>query len=103
MVNPDRARSRTFVVTGASSGIGLATARRLLAEGGSVVGADLADPPDLGPGFRFVPADVTDEVAVAAVLDAVPDRLDGVFHAAGVAGVAPCTCSTAPNGTGSSR
>ncbi len=46
MVNPDRARSRTFVVTGAASGIGLATARRLLAEGGTVVGADLAAPPD---------------------------------------------------------
>jgi len=89
MVNADRARSRTFVVTGAASGIGLATARRLLAEGGSVVGADVAPPPDLGPDFRFVTADVTDEAAIAAVLDAVPGRLDGVFHAAGVAGGGP--------------
>ncbi|MGH3676448.1 MAG: SDR family NAD(P)-dependent oxidoreductase [Mycobacterium sp.] len=85
----DRARSRTFVVTGAASGIGLATARRLLAEGGTVVGADLASPPDLGPRFTFVTADVTDETAVAAVLSAVPDRLDGVVHAAGVAGGGP--------------
>jgi NAD(P)-dependent dehydrogenase (short-subunit alcohol dehydrogenase family) len=89
MVSADRARSRTFVVTGAASGIGLATARRLLAEGGSVVGADLAAPPDLGPEFRFVTADVTDEAAIAAVLAAVPDRLDGVVHAAGVAGGGP--------------
>jgi NAD(P)-dependent dehydrogenase (short-subunit alcohol dehydrogenase family) len=89
MVSADRARSRTFVVTGAASGIGLATAQRLLAEGGSVVGADLAAPPDLGPGFRFVTADVTDEAAIAAVLAAVPDRLDGVVHAAGVAGGGP--------------
>src|SRR6201981_3489708 len=89
MVRADRARSRTFVVTGAASGIGLATAQRLLAEGGSVIGADLASPPDLGPEFRFVTADVTDEAAVAAVLAAVPDRLDGVFHAAGVAGGGP--------------
>jgi NAD(P)-dependent dehydrogenase (short-subunit alcohol dehydrogenase family) len=89
MVNADRARSRAFVVTGVASGIGLATARRLLAEGGTVVGADLAAPPDLGPEFRFVTADVTDEAAVAAVLAAVPDRLDGVFHAAGVAGGGP--------------
>ena len=66
MVIVDRARSRTFVVTGAASGIGLATAERLLAEGGTVVGADLAAPPDLGPDFRFVAADVTDEAAIAA-------------------------------------
>jgi NAD(P)-dependent dehydrogenase (short-subunit alcohol dehydrogenase family) len=92
-VNADRARSRTFVVTGAASGIGLATARRLLAEGGTVVGADLAAPPDdlafRARDFLFVTADVADEAAVAAVLAAVPDRLDGVFHAAGVAGGGP--------------
>ena len=89
MVDAARARSRTFVVTGAASGIGLATARRLLAEGGTVVGADLAAPPDLGADFRFVTADGTDEAAIAAVLAAVPDRLDGVFHAAGIAGGGP--------------
>ena len=90
MVNADRGRSRTFVVTGAASGIGLATARRLLAEGGAVVGADLAAPPgDLGANFTFVAADVTDESAVASVVGAVPGRLDGVVHAAGVAGGGP--------------
>jgi NAD(P)-dependent dehydrogenase (short-subunit alcohol dehydrogenase family) len=89
MVNADRARSRTFVVTGVASGIGLATAERLLAEGGIVVGADVAAPPDLGPDFHFVAADITDESAVAAVLAAVPDRLDGIVHAAGVAGGGP--------------
>src|SRR5258708_6137525 len=89
MVSGDRASSRTFVVTGVASGIGLATAERLLAEGGSVVGADLAAPPDLGPDFRFVAADITDEAAIAAVLAAVPDRLDGVVHSAGVAGGGP--------------
>jgi NAD(P)-dependent dehydrogenase (short-subunit alcohol dehydrogenase family) len=89
VVNADRAHSRTFVVTGAASGIGLATAERLLAEGGVVVGADVAAPPDLGSDFHFVTADITDESAVAAVLAAVPDRLDGVVHAAGVAGGGP--------------
>jgi NAD(P)-dependent dehydrogenase (short-subunit alcohol dehydrogenase family) len=89
MASPDRAHSRTFIVTGAASGIGLATARRLLAEGGTVVGADLASPPDIGPQFTFVTADITDEAGVAATLAAVPDRLDGVVHAAGVAGGGP--------------
>jgi NAD(P)-dependent dehydrogenase (short-subunit alcohol dehydrogenase family) len=81
MMNADRARSRTFVVTGAASGIGLATARRLLAEGGTVVGTDLVAPPEgLGERFTFVAADVTDEAAVVSVLAAVPGRLDGVVH-----------------------
>ena len=90
MTSADRASSRTFVVTGAASGIGLATARRLMAEGGTVVGADLAAPDqDLGPRFEFVAADITDESAVASVFAAVPGRLDGVVHAAGVAGGGP--------------
>ncbi len=85
-----RAQSRTFVVTGAASGIGLATARRLLAEGGTVVGTDLVAPSeDLGARFVFVAADVADEAAVAAVFATVADRLDGVVHAAGVAGGGP--------------
>lgn len=80
----------TFVVTGAASGIGLATARRLLANGGTVVGADISAPPeDLGAGFEFVSADITDEAAVDRVFAAVSGRLDGVVHSAGVAGGGP--------------
>jgi NAD(P)-dependent dehydrogenase (short-subunit alcohol dehydrogenase family) len=67
----------------------LATAQRLLDEGGVVVGTDLASPPDLGSQFHFVTADVSDEAAVHAVFAAVPDRLDGVVHSAGVAGGGP--------------
>jgi NAD(P)-dependent dehydrogenase (short-subunit alcohol dehydrogenase family) len=86
----DRSASRTFVVTGAASGIGLATAKRLLAEGGTVVGTDLAAPTeDLGARFTFVAADVADEAAVAAVFAAVPGRVDGVVHSGGVAGGGP--------------
>ena len=76
-------------MTGAASGIGLAAAQLLLAEGGTVVGADLTAPPDLGEGFTFVTADVSDEAAVASVFAAVPDRLDGVVHAAGIASGGP--------------
>ncbi|KUH71466.1 oxidoreductase [Mycolicibacterium novocastrense] len=90
MSTSGRARSRTFVVTGAASGIGLATARRLLAEGGTVIGTDVAEPREnLGDGFEFVGADVTDERAIGGVFAAVGGRLDGVVHAAGVAGGGP--------------
>jgi len=88
-VQSDRARSRTFVVTGATSGIGLATAQRLLVEGGTVIGTDVNEPPDLGERFTFVAADVSDESAVADVFAAVPGRLDGVVHAAGIASGGP--------------
>src|SRR6476646_5579834 len=50
---------KTVVVTGAASGIGKAT------------------------------VDVTDESAVAGVMDEAGDRLDGVVHAAGMAGGGP--------------
>ncbi len=90
MVSADRSASRTFVVTGAASGIGLATARRLLAEGGIVVGTDLTAPTeDLGPQFEFVAADITDEAAVTEVFATIPGRVDGVVHSAGVAGGGP--------------
>lgn len=90
MSTAERARARTFVVTGAASGIGLATARRLLAEGGTVIGADLTEPPDhLGERFEFVTADITDEAAVSSVFAAVSGRIDGVVHSAGVAGGGP--------------
>jgi NAD(P)-dependent dehydrogenase (short-subunit alcohol dehydrogenase family) len=81
----------TVVVTGAASGIGLATARRLLDDGVEVVGCDLAPADELPgtDGFTFVAADVTDEDAVARVFAAVPGRLAGVVHSAGVPGGGP--------------
>ena len=81
----------TMVVTGAASGIGLATARRLLDDGATVVGCDLADADELAgeDRFTFVRADVTDEAAVARVFGAAPGRLTGVVHSAGVAGGGP--------------
>jgi NAD(P)-dependent dehydrogenase (short-subunit alcohol dehydrogenase family) len=82
---------RTVIVTGAASGIGRATAARLLAEGARVVGVDLhpAESPAEGGTWRPVVADVADHDAIAAVVDSVDGRLDGVMHAAGVAGGGP--------------
>jgi NAD(P)-dependent dehydrogenase (short-subunit alcohol dehydrogenase family) len=61
------------VVTGGASGLGLATSKRLLDRGAQVVVLDLRGEDavgELGERARFVKADVTDEAAVSAALDA---------------------------------
>jgi NAD(P)-dependent dehydrogenase (short-subunit alcohol dehydrogenase family) len=90
-----RFEGKGVLVTGAASGIGKATVARLLSEGASVVGIDLApDAPAalVGDGLIYQAVDVLDAGAVAAAVAAVVDaagRLDGVVHAAGVAGGGP--------------
>ncbi len=84
-----------MLVTGAASGIGRATCARLLGEGATVLGIDLASDPPAGlesDRFGYRCADVLDVDAVTAtVTDLVADtgRLDGVVHSAGVAGGGP--------------
>ncbi|MBL7497755.1 3-hydroxyacyl-CoA dehydrogenase [Frankia sp. CNm7] len=71
-----RIEGAVALVTGAASGLGLATARRLHDAGAKVVLVDLASSAgervagELGDGAVFAPADVTDPDAVAAALDA---------------------------------
>ena len=84
---------KVVIVTGAASGIGRATARRLLDDGATVVGADLPDTADdLGDRWTYVPTDVTEEVAVQALVASAVEtggRVDGAVTAAGVAGGGP--------------
>jgi len=86
---------KNIVVTGAASGIGRATAARLLEEGSRVLGADITakdDRPsaDGAPdAWAFTEVDVSDEGSVAAMVARAVDlfgRVDGVVNAAGVAG-----------------
>ncbi|MER5393088.1 SDR family NAD(P)-dependent oxidoreductase, partial [Saccharopolyspora sp. NPDC002686] len=94
-MNTARFESKVVLVTGATSGIGEATSRRLAAEGAAVVlgarskdvGEELAaDIRATGGRALFVPTNVTVESEVAALVRAAVDefgRLDGAFNNAG--------------------
>ncbi|MFI1094114.1 3-oxoacyl-ACP reductase [Streptomyces sp. NPDC020917] len=86
-----RLSGRTATITGAASGIGLATARRFAAEGARVVCVDI----DAEAGAKaaadvdglFIQADVTDEDAVRGLFEEVVERygrLDIAFNNAGI-------------------
>jgi NAD(P)-dependent dehydrogenase (short-subunit alcohol dehydrogenase family) len=81
-----RLEGKVALVTGAASGLGLATADRFTKEGAVVVGLDVT----AGPGVSQV--DVRDEAAVAGAVDACVaehGRLDIVVNYAGMAGGGP--------------
>lgn len=82
-----------FVVTGGASGLGEATARRLVAAAGKVVIADVqaergeALARELGANARFVKCDVTREADAQAVVEAAGQlgTLRGLVNCAGIA------------------
>jgi len=95
-----RLEGKAAVITGGGNGIGRATVLRFLAEGASVVCAELnpesadrtaalARAAGHGDRLRVVRADVAEETDVAAAVDAATQafgRLDCIFNNAGVAG-----------------
>jgi 3-oxoacyl-[acyl-carrier protein] reductase len=89
-----RLAGKAAIITGAASGIGLATARRFVAEGARVVVADRsgadasAAAGALGSAAVPVTADVTDRDAVAAMVAAGVDAfgtIDILYNNAGIA------------------
>jgi meso-butanediol dehydrogenase / (S,S)-butanediol dehydrogenase / diacetyl reductase len=87
-----RFRGKVAVVMGGASGIGLAIGRRLLAEGATVLAADVnrdglaAVATEAGGKFHTMAADVTQEAHVEAVIAAATDRFGSVDTAFNVAG-----------------
>ncbi len=86
-----RFSGKTVIVTGAGSGIGRATASRIAREGGRVVAVDIsrerldafvAELPDA----QIVPVagDITDDAAIAAIVAAAGEKIDGLANVAGI-------------------
>jgi NAD(P)-dependent dehydrogenase (short-subunit alcohol dehydrogenase family) len=97
----DELAGRTAVITGGASGIGLATARLLAAEGMQLVLADIEHGPleraasELGA--LGVPCDVGDQASVRDLADRAYDRFGAVhllFNNAGVALAGPVAAMT---------
>jgi NAD(P)-dependent dehydrogenase (short-subunit alcohol dehydrogenase family) len=88
-----RLDGKVCVITGAASGIGLASARRFAAEGAHVVVGDVD--PAAGKrvadeiGGLFVPVDVTDEAQVRALFAAAVGAYGGLDVAFNNAGISP--------------
>ncbi|WP_204120961.1 MULTISPECIES: SDR family NAD(P)-dependent oxidoreductase [Levilactobacillus] len=78
--------NKVAVVTGGSSGIGLATIQKFTAEGATAVSADVTAPAD--DSVAFIKTDVTDEQSLQAMVDQVVSQyghLDILVANAGVA------------------
>lgn len=90
-VTPGRFDGRTIIVTGAASGIGRATASRIVREGGRVIAVDISAEKLGAFAATFaegqvvpVAGDVTKQADLDAVVAAAGDRVDGLANVAGV-------------------
>ena len=77
------ARHKIAVISGGGTGIGLATARLLLAEGYKVTAIGIEAETELPAGLEFVKIDVTDDEAIENFAGRFK-RLDALINAAGM-------------------
>ena len=88
-------KGKVFVVTGAGSGLGAASARALVAAGGRVVLADLNREAgeklaaEFGDNARFVETDVANEASAVNAVQTAISAFGGVHGLVNCAGVAP--------------
>ncbi len=93
------------VVTGGASGLGFATAERVIAAGGQVVLLDInaeqgaASVVKLGERAKFVSTDVSNEAAVKAAIQTAKEFMGGITLAVNCAGVATAGRTLGRDGT----
>ena len=88
-------QNSVFLIAGGGSGLGAATAKMIVNNGGNVVLADInkeagaAKQAELGAKARFIETNVTDEASVQAAVDLCTSAFGGLHGAVNCAGVAP--------------
>lgn len=88
-------KDSVFLISGGASGLGAATARMIVENGGKVVLADMnrdagaALAAEFGSNAIFVPTDVTDESACQSAIDATVAQFGALHGLVCCAGVAP--------------
>ena len=74
---------KTALITGGASGLGAASARMIVENGGRVIIADLKPGADLGQAAVFAPTDVTDPAQMQSAIERF-DRLHILINCAGI-------------------
>src|SRR5215208_6041366 len=97
-------QSSVFLISGGGSGLGAATARMVVEQGGRVVLADInadagnAVAGELGEPARFIQTDVTDEASVQAAIATAVETFGGLHGAVCCAGIGPAERVVGRNG-----
>jgi len=78
-----RIEGKTALITGGASGLGAASARMIVENGGRVIIADLKPGADLGEAAVFAPTDVTDPAQMQSAIQRF-DRLHILINCAGI-------------------
>lgn len=90
VITPGRFAGRVVIVTGAGSGIGKATASRLVREGARVVAVDISAErlgglaAELGDAVVPVAGNIANQADVDAIVAAAGERIDGLANIAGI-------------------